>query len=215
MPRHSRGQPHSLRCPGQFPQVRRPPRPACRLGTSNRLIAPAHSLTLPSLRGVTGRFEASHGYESAIAPAGAMIEQGYLTEKHLTSARSVVEALSTALAEIVDRATPPESEDEFSIEIHLTDQLDYGCKYENALFFAWANTDSPEYIPLRPFFEQLDGNPLREGLMATLYQWLYRASQKVLPTFGFKEAKDLYEWRLAVYHDERESGQDVALDGEV
>ena len=219
MPRHAHSQPNTLWRSGQLlvrsSQIRRPPRPAAKLGPSNRLIAPAHPLTLPSLEGVRSEFEVSYDTGDAVAPARALIERGWMTEKHLFSARSVVEALGSALTDIVEQARPPESGEDFGIQIQVADRLDGHREQENVLFFVWENTSGTDYIPLRPFFERLEAHPCRERLMASLYQWLYRASRKVVPTFGFEEAKDLYDRRLFVYKEAREAGEDVDLEGEV
>jgi hypothetical protein len=86
---------------------------------------------------------------------------------------------------------------------------------EGYLFFVWGNGGDPQYIPLRPIFEQLDGNPWQVRLMASLYRWLYLTSWRVFHAFGFSEAKRIYEWRKESYTDARESGDDVDLEGEV
>ena len=61
----------------------------------------------------------------------------------------------------------------YSVSITITDQLDTYRTPDNILFFIWANAIGPQYIPLRPIYEKLDGNPHRDTLMASLYNWLY------------------------------------------
>jgi hypothetical protein len=68
---------------------------------------------------------------------------------------------------------------------------------------------------LRPVFDKLEGNPHREGLLASLYQWLYGAASRVFVPFGFEEAKNVYEWRRECYTEARENGEDTDLEGEV
>jgi hypothetical protein len=172
-------------------------------------------LTLPSLQGIKTNFDVSYRCEAALSPARALMERGWLQERHLSAADSVVEALGNSLAGIVERATPAGGKDAFGVEIYLTDRMEFGPEQKNVLFLVWTPTNGPQYIPLRPFHEQPDGNPCRDRLMATLYQWLYRASQRVLPTFGFAEAASLYEWRSICYKEAREDGEDVDLEGEV
>ena len=42
---------------------------------------------------------------------------------------------------------------------------------EEIIFFVWNNTADPQYIPLRPISERLNGVDLRrEHLMASLYR---------------------------------------------
>jgi hypothetical protein len=167
------------------------------------------------LQGIKTSFDVSYRSEAALSPACALTKRGWLQEKHLSAAGSAVEALGNALAGIVERATPAGGKDAFGIEIYLTDRMEFGPEQKNVLFLVWAPTNGPQYIPLRPFYEQLDGNPCRDRLMATLYQWLYKASQRVLPTFGLAEAASLYEWRSICYKEAREEGEDVDLEGEV
>src|SRR5438270_470520 len=62
---------------------------------------------------------------------------------------------------------------------------------------------------------KLDGNPSREYLMASLYQWLYRTASRVFEAFGFCEAEHIYQWRRDAYISDREAGEDVDLEGEV
>src|SRR5258707_1139224 len=121
-----------------------------KLGASHRLIAPAHSLTLPSLQGIKASFEVSYGCEAALSPARALTQRGWLQEKHLSGANSVVEALRNALNDIVERATPAGGQDAFGIDLDLTDRLEFGSEQENVLFLVWSPTNGPQYIPLRP-----------------------------------------------------------------
>lgn len=219
MPRYAHSRQRAHPRAGQF-DVRPAPsgrtsRATRKLGASHRLIAPPYSLTLPSLQGIKTHFDVSYRCEAALPPARALTRLGWLKETHLFGASSVVEALGNALAGIVERATPAGGQDAFGIELDLTDRMEFGPKQKNVLFLMWSPTNGPQYIPLRPFYEQLDGNPCRDRLMATLYQWLYRASQRVLPTFGFAEAASLYEWRSTCYREAREEGEDVDLEGEV
>lgn len=219
MPRHARSRQRAHARSGRLivrpSQAAGTSRTTRKLGPSRRLIAPAHPLTLPSLQGIKTSFDISYRCEAALSPACALAERGWMQEKHLSAAGSVVEALGNALVGIVERATPAGGKDAFGIEIYLTDRMEFGPEQKNVLFLVWSPTNGPQYIPLRPFYEQLDGNPCRDRLMATLYQWLYRASQRVLPTFGLAEAASLYEWRATCYKEAREDGEDVDLEGEV
>ncbi len=188
-----------------------------KLGPSHRLIAPPHTLTLPSLAGIQSIFEASHGLELALAPARILVQRGQLGPKHLAQADSVVSALEHALQEIVDSATTPRDHDAFDIEVRLTDNLGRGIPESSEyLFFLWGSV-SPEtqYIPLRPFYDQLDGNPNRDRLMASLYHWIYQTTCRVFVGFGFDDAKALFTYREECYKREREAGEDVDLKGEV
>lgn len=204
---------------------RRPPRPyrpkpgrtaqaRCKLDTSTRLIAPAHTLTLPTLEGVKDRFEFSLGCDAALPLARALITRGLLGEEHLQAATSPVGALEAALAKIVDD-TFAGARDEFDIDLCISDRLEDYRKPEDVLFFIWNNATDPRYIPLRPVFEKLEGNPHRERLMASLYQWLYGAASRVFDPFGFDEAKNVYAWRKECYTEARKNGEDVDLEGEV
>jgi hypothetical protein len=92
---------------------------------------------------------------------------------------------------------------------------EYRKPEKEVIFFVWNNTADPQYIPLRPIHERLDGNPRREHLMASLYHWLYRTASRVFEPFGFSEAENIYQWRRDVYISEREAGEDVDLEGEV
>src|SRR6185437_3302144 len=77
----------------------------CKLDSPVRLIAPPHSLQLPTLEGVRTRFRFS---------AGA---------KHLEKSSSVMEALQAALTDIVIPAFG-DGPDQFSIEVGVADALD-------------------------------------------------------------------------------------------
>lgn len=193
---------------------RRIPQTGCKLDTSTRLIAPAHSLTLPSLEGVKDRFEFSLGCDAALPLSRALIGKGLLREEHLQAARSPVRALEAALAEIVNNNFCG-AKDEFNIDLCISDRLEDYRKRKNVLFFVWNNSMDPQYIPLRPVFEKLAGNPDREALMASVYQWLYGAASRVVDPFGFAEAKNVYAWRKECYTEARENGEDVDLEGEV
>jgi hypothetical protein len=147
--------------------------------------------------------------------ARSLIKSGFLREKHLQKATSPVEAMQLALSEIVSRAFGEEP-DQFSVELGISDSLDdYRKPDKLVLFFVWNNTADPQYIPLRPIYERLVGNPLRERLMASLYHWLYRTASRVFEPFGFVEAQHIYQWRRDAYVSEREAGEDVDLEGEV
>jgi hypothetical protein len=188
--------------------------PLRKLGASLHLIAPAQTLTLPSLEGVRTNFEINRGFQAALAPARTLVEKGLLIQKHLSGATSVVEALSNALTDLVEKASGS-SKDEFGIEIYLTDRIDDRQPSADCLFFAWTKASDVEYIPLRPVFDQLEGNKQRERLMATLYYWIYQTASTVFMPFGFEEATSTYEYRKAVYQEGRDSGEDVDLEGEV
>ncbi len=186
----------------------------CKLDTSTRLIAPAHTLSVPALEGVKDSFEFSLGCDAAFPLARALIRRGLLCEKHLQDATSPVGAVEAALAEIVTDNFR-DAQDEFDITVCISDRLEDYRKPENILFFSWSNSPDPQYIPLRPVFERLDNNPHRDRLMASLYQWLYGAASKVFDAFGFDEAKSVYTWRKEWYAEARENGEDVDVEGEV
>lgn len=193
---------------------RRTPQAGCKLDTSTRLIAPPHTLTLPALEGVKDRFEFSLGCDAALPLARALITRGLLRNEHLQAATSPVGALEAALAKMVDD-TFAGARDEFDIDLCISDRLEDYRKPEDVLFFVWNNSTDPQYIPLRPVFERLEGNPHRERLMASLYQWIYGAASRVFDPFGFDEAKNVYVWRKECYAEARENGEDVDLEGEV
>jgi len=185
-----------------------------KLDTSVRLIGAAHSLTMPTLAGIKEKFEFSRGCDSAIPLARTLITKGLLREEHLRFATSPVGAVEAVLADIV-HANFRDGRDEFDMTVCVTDRLDDYRKTDGVLFFVWSNSMDPQYIPLRPVFEKLGGNPHRERLMASLYQWLYGAASRVFAPFGFAEAKNVYAWRKECYTDARENGEDVDLEGEV
>jgi hypothetical protein len=136
-------------------------------------------------------------------------------EKHLENATSPAGAIQAALTDIAYRAFG-DGVDQFSIEFGIADGLDeYRKPEKEVIFFVWNNTSDPQYIPLRPIYERLDGNPRREHLMASLYQWLYRTASRVFEAFGFSEAEHIYQWRRDAYISDREAGEDVDLEGEV
>ena len=189
-------------------------RTRCKLGTSGHLIAPAHSLTLPTLEDVKDRFAFSIGCDAALPLARVLVITGLLREEHLQAAASPIGAVEAALAEIVN-SNFAGARDEFDINLCLSDRLEDYRRPENVLFFAWNNSMDPKYIPLRPVFERLEGNPYRDGLMASLYHWLYGAAASVFDVFGFEQAKNVYSWRKECYAEARENGEDVDFEGEV
>jgi len=184
-----------------------------KLDTSVHLIGPAHSLTRPTLAGIKERFEFSLGCDSALPLARALIHRELLREDHLQGATSPVGALEAALTEIVNRNFS-DAQDDFDMTVCITDRLDDYRKPDGVLFFVWSNSMDPQYIPLRPVFEKLEGNPHRERLMASLYQWLYGAASRVFVPFGLEEANNVHAWRKECYAEARENGEDVDLDGE-
>jgi hypothetical protein len=196
------------------PKSGRTPETRCKLDTSTRLIAPAHTLTLPTLERVKDRFEFSRGCDAALPLARALITRGLLREEHLQAATSPVGALEAVLAEIVNNNFSG-GQDEFDVTVCISDRLEEYRTPEGVLFFIWSNAMEPQYIPLRPVFEKLEGNPRRERLMASLYQWLYGAASRVFDPFAFDEAKNVYAWRKECYTEARENGEDVDLEGEV
>lgn len=196
------------------PESRRVAQARCKLDTSTCLIAPAHTLSLPTLEDVKDRFEFSLGCEAAVPLARGLIRRGLLSEKHLQGATSPVGAVEAALAEIVTEHFRG-AHDEFDITVCISDRLDDYRKPDDVLFFIWSNSPDPQYIPLRPVFERLQNNPHRDRLMASLYRWLYGAASKVFDAFGFDEAKNVYTWRKEWYAEARENGEDVDVEGEV
>jgi hypothetical protein len=184
------------------PQSRRAAQARCKLDTSTRLIAPSHTLSLPTLEGVKDCFEFSLGCDAALPLARALIRRGLLCEKHLQSATSPVGAVEAALVEIVSEHFGG-AQDEFGINVCISDRLDDDRKSEGVLFFIWSNAPDPQYIPLRPVFDRLKDNPDRDRLMASLYRWLYGAASKVFDAFGFDEAKNVYTWRKEWYTEAR------------
>jgi hypothetical protein len=164
---------------------------------------------------VRTRFQFSTGAEPLLPLARSLIEKGFLCEKHIEKATSLVDVMQAALTDVVSHQFH-EGADQFSIELGIADSLDeYRKADKSVLFFVWNNTADPQYIPLRPIHERLEGNPQRERLMATLYHWLYRTASRVFEPFGFIEAEHIYQWRRDAYLSEREAGEDVDLEGEV
>lgn len=218
MSRFIKGHEHIGRRAGPFRshgRARKSHMPRCKLDSSARLIAPPHSLRLPTLEGVRTRVQFATGTEAVLPLARLLIDQGLLVEKHLKKASSPAGAIQAALTEVVDRAFG-DGLDQFSIELGIADGLDeYRKPEKGVIFFVWNNTSDPQYIPLRPIYERLDGNPRREHLMASLYQWLYRTASRVFDAFGFAEAEHIYQWRRDAYLSEREAGEDVDLEGDV
>jgi hypothetical protein len=170
---------------------------------------------MPSLEGIRDRIDVSYGFENALPAAKALIGRGLLSCSHFDGSRSPVELLGKAISDVVRKASTFGGNDAFSMEIRLSDYLEEGQSRGNCLFFVWGNTDHPQYIPLRPMFEQLAGSPYQERLMASLYHWLHRAAWQVFHGFGFCEAESIYGWRKESYAEARESGEDVDLEGEV
>lgn len=194
----------------------RKPLPQRKLDTSNRLIAPPHTLILPSLRGIKTVYESSYGFQAALSPAHILIKRGQLSSKHLAEADSVVSALDHALRDVIDDATTPAVKDVFEIEIRLTDTYGHPSSTSSGyLFFSWGNTASTQYIPLVPFYDQLEDNPDRDRLMASLYHWVYQTACRIFFGFGFENAKALFTYRYEYYKRERDAGEDVDLEGEV
>jgi len=178
------------------------------------LIAPAHTLSLPTLEGVKDCFEFSLGCDAALPMACALIRRGLLSERHLRNATSPVGAMEAALLEIVTEHFR-DAQDEFDVSVCITDRLEDYRRPERVLFFIWSNSPDPQYISLRPVFERLENNPYRDRLMASLYRWLYGAASKVFDAFGFNEAKDVYTWRKEWYTEAQENGEDVDVESEV
>jgi hypothetical protein len=218
MPRFIKGHEHIDRraCPFlTHGRARQSHMPRCKLDSSARLIAPPHSLRLPTLEGVHTRFQFSTGTEAALPLAYSLVNKGLLSTKDLEKASSTADAIKAALTDIAYRAFG-DAPDQFAIEFGIADGLDeYRKPEKGVIFFVWNNTSDPQYIPLRPIYECLDGNPRRENLMASLYQWLYRTASRVFDAFGFPEAEHIYRWRRDAYIADREAGEDVDLEGEV
>lgn len=185
-----------------------------RLDSSIRLIAPAHGLTLPTLEGVKERFTFSFGSDPALPLARVLVEKGLLGKQHLQAAASPISALEAALGGFVGQNFG-QSKDEFDVTVCISDCLEDYKKPENVLFFIWNHSFDPQYIPLKPVFETLEGNPHRERLMGSVYHWLYQSASRVFDVFGFQEAKSVYAWRKECYTEARENGEDVDLEGEV
>lgn len=151
------------------------------------------------------RFGFSLGCDAALPLARALITRGLLGEEHLQATTSPVGAVEAALAKMVNDNFCG-ARDEFDIDLCISDRLEDCRNPGNGLFFVWNNSTDPQYIPLRPVFEKLEGNPHRERLMASLYQWLYGAASRVFDPFGFEEAKNVYAWRKEYYTEARENG---------
>src|SRR6185437_5761754 len=148
------------------------------LDSSLPLIAPAHSFRLPSLANIKSKYQVSYSSENALALAQALIAKGGVTCRHFENCQSVAEILQKTLSEVVTTAST-DGEDRFDVEIRISDKLDEGESLRDCLFFSWGNSSDPQYIPLRPIFEKLAGNPYRESLMASLYGWLHQAGWQV------------------------------------
>lgn len=198
-----------------FGRKRRPSITRRKLDPPAGLIAPRHSLCLPTIDGVQNRFRFFNGTDTVLPLARRLIRVGLLRKQHLETVSDPIKAVELAVAEIVQRAFG-NGEDQFSVELGIADRLDdYRKPEKEMIFFIWNNTSDPQYIPLRPIYERLDGNPLRENLMASLYHWLYRTASRVFEPFGLAEAQNLYQWRREAYLSEREAAEDVDLEGEV
>jgi len=164
---------------------------------------------------VRTRFQFSTGTEPILPLARSLVDQRLLQTKHLEQTGSAVDAIQASLSDLVIPAFK-NGPDKFSIEIGITDALDeYRKPEKDVLFFVWNNTADPQYIPLLPIYERLEGNPRREQLMASLYNWLYRTAARIFAPFGFIDAEQIYQWRREAYLSEREAGEDVDLEGEV
>src|SRR5258708_15748998 len=197
---------------------------AAKLGASHCLIAPPHTLTLPSIEGVKDRISVSLGSDLALGPAAAMVKKGLLDRRHLAGSGSVTQVLERALSEFLEKATGEPWADKFEIELTLSDgpvsysgQLYRGGKHNRQATFlvlTWTNRAETQYIPLRPVFDQLQRNPQRERLMASLYQWLYQGSWHVFYGFGFDEAEEAYLWRKEANLSSRAEGKDSQLEAE-
>ena len=190
------------------------PHSRSRLDSSVRLIAPAHGLTLPILEGINERFAFSFGSDAALPLARTLIKRGLLRERHMDAAASAVSSLEAALGDFV-ASNFGYSRDEFDIRVRIADCLEEYRKPQDVLFFIWDHSNEPQYIPLRPVFEKLEGNPDREALMGSLYHWLYCSAARVFDVFGLREAENVYHWRKECYTEARENGEDVDLEGEV
>src|SRR5205814_6456041 len=101
-----------------------------------RLIAPAHTLALPSFDGVKERLEFSFGFEAALAPVRALIEKGLVRQEHFVAAKSPVAVLQLALASVVNKHFRG-AQDEFQIVIRIADHLEDHRPAEDVLFFVW------------------------------------------------------------------------------
>jgi len=177
------------------------------------------------MEAVKDRLFVSLGSDLALGPAAAMVKRGLLDRRHLAGSGSVPQVLERALTEFLEKATGEPWVDKFEIELTLSDgpvgysgQLYRGRKRNRRadfLVLTWTNRSETQYIPLRPVFDQLRGNPQRERLMASLYQWLYQGSWHVFYGFGLDEAEEAYLWRKEAYLSSREEGEDVDLEGEV
>jgi hypothetical protein len=143
-----------------------------------------------------------------------LIENGLLGKQHLQAAYSPVSALQAALGDFVGKNFD-QSKDEFDVTVSISDCLDDYKKSEDVLFFIWNHATDPQYIPLRPVFDKLGGNPHREQLMGSLYQWLCHSASRVFDVFGLDQAKTVYAWRKECYTEARENGEDVDIEGEV
>lgn len=150
----------------------------CKLDSSLPLIAPPHSFRLPSLSRIKTKYQVSYGADNALPLARALIVKGKLAPYHFENCQAVAGVLQNALSEAVTTACPA-SEDRFDVEIRISDNLDERESRRDCLFFSWGNTGDPQYIPLRPIFEKLAGNPYQEPLMASLYRWLHQAAWQV------------------------------------
>jgi hypothetical protein len=160
------------------------------------------------------QFESFTGTNVAAPLVRVLIKKGLVREEHVRMAKSPVDALGAILSEIVANNFSG-AKDEFDINICVSDRIEDVRGTEGVLFFTWNNVTDPQYIPLRPVFEALEGNPNRSRLMGSLYQWLYVAASRVFEAFGFDEAKNMYAWRKECYTEARESGEDVDFEGEV
>src|SRR5260370_35033520 len=110
------------------------------LGTSHCLIAPAHTLTLPSMEAVKDRLFVSLGSDLALGPAAAMVKKGLLDRRHLAGSGSVTQVLERALSEFLEKATGEPWADKFEIELTLPDGP---ASYSGQLYRGGKNNRTP------------------------------------------------------------------------
>src|SRR5260370_5085128 len=87
------------------------------LGTSHCLIAPAHTLTLPSMEAVKDRLFVSLGSDLALGPAAAMVKRGLLDRRHLPGSGSVPQVLERALTALLEQAAEEAGGDTLEMEM--------------------------------------------------------------------------------------------------
>src|SRR5260370_9325972 len=131
-----------------------------------------------------------------------MVKRGLLDRRHLAGSGSVPQVLERALSEFLEKATGEPWVDKFEIELTLSDgPVSYsgelyrsGRRNRQADFLVLTCTNRAEtlYIPLWPISDQLQGNPQRERLMASLYQWLYQGSWHAFYGVGLDDPQEPY-----------------------